>query len=986
MPRNSLRPRSRRFTDVAAVASITILDFLVPSLANQQRRGSAGEKRRPREIGVLPETQSDVERCFFAAITRATSCSKHQRHFHAPESNNGIAHAARTRPSKSSKSTYKHDVLSVFQTNQRRSFSTTRARSQEPDKRQHEIDPYQFKEHAERFRKNPDSKVRRVSSKSRLSQDFFDDVSKVQKNENDVLSGAAIFRGRSGSGGVGTQQESEASSLTSEDLNAQLRLLQTVRELEEKLAGAKAQLEASMRKASETAKSTERPGIQLTKEDYKGLVDLYYYSARDRYHPGGPDFSPSPTFLDSYSPETHQGFKFDRPEHVAEDDVQDDTADSQLKEVEATLHQNKRREIAAMQHFIDLLLDETSSNRDLFIAYKRFPHPGVSWLPAGVIRLFLQRMSTPLVKSPIAMVKYLSLIDDMQAAKLPITVAEWSSAIYLAGRSLGKKVTSAEVNNALEIWRKMERDAGVQSTHVTFNILFDIAVRAGKYAMAENFMQEMFSRGLRLNRLGRVSLIYYHGIRGDGDAVRRTYRDFVDAGEIVDTLVLNCVIVSLFNASEPAAAEQVYERMRDLQKRLVRGTRPDGSETFYIRYPESSSNLIDREAASNSLGRVLLSASKLKDVMPDKHAELQDSMPLRPDHFTFRAMIAYYANESGDLDRITVLIKQMTEEFDLPMSTKIYHLLFKGFALHGQMKDSEGMWRAERLRAMWDLYLQALKDAKFARRAVQKAASAVDTEEEELPTLPSFHEIEGQTTISTETPQLHGQKRLDAVDEFVIDLAIYPQERRKPIERIHAQLFDEEKPESSGFLSPFFPKKSASPPSRQEMIYALGNEEIDHEEGEYVLPPQATVAVPSSLLRSDQSLPRAQTRHNAQDADDDLTEGADHPNQKFSSERASLPDDQSYASARRTADELRHNTYREDDEQERLGSLTPSPSMVCWVLRAYAQCTGSRPEVVEVYNRIRKIYRPRDQIQAQSIVRVLQRCLRNCDRYKDYMI
>ena len=177
-------------------------------------------------------------------------------------------------------------------------------------------------------------------------------------------------------------------------------------------------------------------------------------------------------------------------------------------------------------------------------------------MPTGVLRVFLQRMSTPAVKTGNLMLRYLSLIDDMQMAKLPITKSEWSSAIYLAGRSFGR-VTQSDMAHAFRLWRQMEQEAGVKASYVTFNILFDIAVRAGKYALADSILREMHSRGLRLNRLGRVGLIYYHGIRGDGDAVRKTYRDFVDSGEIVDTLVLNCVIAALMNAGEPTAPSRL---------------------------------------------------------------------------------------------------------------------------------------------------------------------------------------------------------------------------------------------------------------------------------------------------------------------------------------------------------------------------------------------------------------------------------------------
>ncbi|KAI9872860.1 MAG: hypothetical protein M1823_008065, partial [Watsoniomyces obsoletus] len=53
------------------------------------------------------------------------------------------------------------------------------------------------------------------------------------------------------------------------------------------------------------------------------------------------------------------------------------------------------REISVMQKFVEILVNDRSSNRVLFEVYKKLPAPGVAFLPKGLIRLFLQRMSTP---------------------------------------------------------------------------------------------------------------------------------------------------------------------------------------------------------------------------------------------------------------------------------------------------------------------------------------------------------------------------------------------------------------------------------------------------------------------------------------------------------------------------------------------------------------------------------------------------------------
>jgi pentatricopeptide repeat protein len=587
-------------------------------------------------------------------------------------------------------------------------------------------------------------------------------------------------------------------------LTDQLRLIRAVRELERKLEKARSDLHKAMDRAamggqmnSAAAPSSVAPGpesgpILLTKEDYLNLVDLYFYSHQSRFTPDSPDSSPTPLLLDDYSFELSADFTKPSQEALyAEEDEEDSSV---LKHVEEMLMSRQLHEISTMQAFVDLLLDNKSSNRALFEVYKRLPDPGVAYLPRGVIRLFLQRMSTPYYKSEGSMLRYLSLIDDMQRASLPITSAEWSSAIYLAGRSF-VRVTDAEIASAFRLWREMEQEAGVLASHVTFNILFDIAVRAGKFVLGETVLKEMHARGLRLNRLGRVSLIYYHGLRGDGDAVRKSYRDFVEAGEIVDTLVLNCVMASLIHAQEPIAAEQIYERMKRLQDRLVKGRREDGEEALFAKYPPPGSNRLGTEMASNSLGRVLLRSARLKTVLPEHHAELQNSMPLRPDLITFRNLISHHASTSGDLDRLTVLVNDMNEQFDLPFTSLMFQILFKGFAIHGGSNSEDAKWTNKRLELVWHACLAAIKQTR-SRSSYPEEEAGIN-----IPSMADV-EIEGRSASAEnedrDSTPIRSRPPQSAWDAFIADFTTVPGDRN----RVMAQRSTE------SFASPFFPTSS----------------------------------------------------------------------------------------------------------------------------------------------------------------------------------
>jgi pentatricopeptide repeat protein len=588
-------------------------------------------------------------------------------------------------------------------------------------------------------------------------------------------------------------------------LTDQLRLIRAVRELEKKLERARSDLHKAMERAARGGQTNNaaaslpsgtpgpEPGpILLTKEDYLNLVDLYFYSHQSRFTPDSPDSSPTPLLLDDYSFKLSADFT--QPDQEAPFAEEHEEDSSVLKHVEEMLMSRQLREVSTMQAFVDLLLDDKSSNRALFEVYKKLPDPGVAYLPRGVIRLFLQRMSTPYYKSERSMLRYLSLIDDMQRASLPITSAEWSSAIYLAGRSF-VRVTDAEIASAFRLWREMEQEAGVLASHVTFNILFDIAVRAGKFVLGEAVLKEMHARGLRLNRLGRVSLIYYHGLRGDGDAVRKSYRDFVEAGEVVDTLVLNCVMASLIHAQEPIAAEQIYERMKRLQDRLVKGKRPDGGEALFTKYPPPGSNRLGTEMASNSLGRVLLRSARLKTVLPEHHAELQNSMPLRPDLITFRNLISHHASTSGDLDRLTVLVNDMNEQFNLPFTSLMFQILFKGFAIHGGSNSDDAKWTNKRLELVWQACLAAIKQTR-------SRLSYPEEEEDTGINIPSVAdvEIEGRSASARNEDQrenlsIRSSPSQSAWDAFIADFTTVPGDRN----RVMAQRSTE------GFASPFFP-------------------------------------------------------------------------------------------------------------------------------------------------------------------------------------
>lgn len=337
-----------------------------------------------------------------------------------------------------------------------------------------------------------------------------------------------------------------------------------------------------------------------------------------------------------------------------------------------------------------LLLDQEDCPHDAILeAYSALPFPGVVHLPPWKRRLLLRRLSTVEKKNSTGLYRYLSIVDDMKAADLPITDAEWNSILAFTGRCFSP-VQAAKLESALQTWKEMEQDSTVQSGEVTFNILFDLAAKAGKYVLAELILKEMRARNLPLNRYARTSIIYYYGLQEDGDAVRDAYRAYVQAGEIVDTAVMNCVIAALILAGEPQAADFVYERM----KRMYSGVTGDPPPSYYFNWKRR-----------RHLGRILNRAVRDLHFGSEEHRALQNEQLLCPDLTTYAIIIEYHVLKTGELGRIMALLEEM-QALRVPIHGRIFVKVLKGFAKHGGVRYTS--WSSTRLEHLWTSLLEML--------------------------------------------------------------------------------------------------------------------------------------------------------------------------------------------------------------------------------------------------------------------------------------
>ncbi|MCJ1399043.1 hypothetical protein MMC11_002245 [Xylographa trunciseda] len=340
---------------------------------------------------------------------------------------------------------------------------------------------------------------------------------------------------------------------------------------------------------------------------------------------------------------------------------------------------------SAIESLTQAVTDGSVSNEHLYKCYQALPSPGVFYLTLEIRRTLLRRLSIMKKHTQNEIMWYLSIVDDMKAADIPLTKGEWNSAIHLAGRGFSR-VSSLEVELALRTWKEMEEEAGVSGNNVTFNILFDIAAKAGKFALAEMILKEMEARNLKINRYAHVGLIYYYGLRGDGNGVRKAYRDLVNDGQIVDTTVLNCVIASLQQAGEIPAADQVYERMKVMYTRRTGQKLPTNCW-----------------AEARELGRVLDRAARTFRADSGKRQQLQDEQSLAPDLHTYVVLLTHHVSHTGELQRIASLLDDM-QALGLPIRGRFFMELFRGFALHGRTHYS--LWTRARLDSVWNAFLQ----------------------------------------------------------------------------------------------------------------------------------------------------------------------------------------------------------------------------------------------------------------------------------------
>ncbi|KAK0732684.1 hypothetical protein B0T21DRAFT_369473 [Apiosordaria backusii] len=386
-------------------------------------------------------------------------------------------------------------------------------------------------------------------------------------------------------------------------------------------------------------------------------------------------------YMRGYAPAESPRFSLARTKEQAEYPTPDEVIPPHSEEERQLLFELR----FAVKYYI--IKPEMGDLDNIYNLYQRLPEPKLLHLDANFRHQLLKALGQPPKLNARSMMRYFAVIGDVKNSGIALTRAEWNRVIYFGSKYVGR-ITEVENEAALKLWREMEVDAGIKGNDVTFNILFNVACKAGNFVLAEMIYREMEQRGHAYNRYHYVSLIYYFSLKYETGGMRAAYREMVLAGEIIDTVVLNAMISGLLRAGEESAADNIYERMKATNSDL--GELP-----------------VKSAMSERAIAQALMMMGKLGRKFPEQQERFQSMALTTPDLQTYRILVNHYG-KIGDLGRVAMYIDEM-KYFQIPLHGAIFLALFKGFARHGRLHRSA--WSERHLEEIFKALVKTLDDA-----------------------------------------------------------------------------------------------------------------------------------------------------------------------------------------------------------------------------------------------------------------------------------
>lgn len=333
------------------------------------------------------------------------------------------------------------------------------------------------------------------------------------------------------------------------------------------------------------------------------------------------------------------------------------------------------------------IISTHNTNEELFEVYSRLDN-GVGYLAEKPLYWLIKRFMSVPQRNRTAMHRYLSILEDMRRVDLNIYPAEWNQAINFVTRSYAA-TSRADVDLALAMWEEREA-VGIHDDcdAVTgFNILLSAASRASWDRLVHSLLQEISRRNISFNRYTHTTLITYYGYKKDVTSISAAYKRMVDAGEIIDTVVLNCIMSALIKAWKFPLAKHIFDWMLE-HRTPAPPFIPTDFRTQTRAYLPHTPVLDWRQKRHNA--KTLLAATALKSYT----SNLQVS--LSPDMTTYHLILSHYCEFGYYTEAASILALQT--EAGIPWFKHTFVTLLKAFAWHGDRHpDPHNDWNKARL-------------------------------------------------------------------------------------------------------------------------------------------------------------------------------------------------------------------------------------------------------------------------------------------------
>jgi hypothetical protein len=340
--------------------------------------------------------------------------------------------------------------------------------------------------------------------------------------------------------------------------------------------------------------------------------------------------------------------------------------------------------------------------------YQLLPEPRCLSLSRSALHLVLRELSRARPRTRQNEARYLSILNGMRKEGIELTLSDWSAAISYVGRSR-KQPDEHALQRCIALWHEMEM-GGLKADRGVFNNLLDVAVRAHRYQAIDVLRAEMHQRGIVPDRYTYCILITLAGKQRQGDQVRWLYREMVQAGEIVDIVVINSVIHGLLSAGEAEAAEHIYFRIRRLFMDAIEelGLTPDAPERGDIvrAYTRQFQERARENRKKIALGLVL----DEHDISP--RFAVRHPYWMAPNHVTLGLLLQHHCTVTGDFEKVLALLEDR-KLLSIPEDQALYQALFQGFASFADPSKAStpeaSNWTASRLSHIFESLIDTLQ-------------------------------------------------------------------------------------------------------------------------------------------------------------------------------------------------------------------------------------------------------------------------------------